>query len=242
MADTKRVTEPLEFHEPMRYYRVVSQFKQTNVFPNGYGLIRFQTRIQVTDPNFSGPVHYFAFSNSVSNALSLPPVKEVGQGTVLDVGRRSFVNYRLLHPSTKRLGMKPTELQSQSTERMRVFQFQLNPHCYVGQEIEYAWEWGQPHLFDTMPGSKEDSSYKCVVPTDELQMQLRFYYSAGGKSVSFDEEPVLSYKSVRTGQKVLLGARGMDSLDYCAFNWVVGRPSPEDQFILSWKNSKKPTT
>ncbi|MFC2077967.1 hypothetical protein ACFLTM_04085 [Candidatus Bipolaricaulota bacterium] len=237
MREDRLEAEAPEIPEPMLYYRVLSQSKETNVFPNGYGLVRFETSIQVTRPEFSGPVHYFAFSNSIAASQLLPTVQEVGQGTVLDAGRRPFVNYRLLHPTSRGFGMKPTELRSQSSGRMRVFQFQVSPRCDVGQEITYAWEWGQPSLFDTSPGAEETSSYRCLVPTDELKAELRFYHPAGGRRVLFEREPALLYRAAQSQEEVVLGARGIELLDYVVFRWLIGVAHPQDQAIASWKNN-----
>ena len=237
MTEDRLEAKAPEIPEPMLYYRVLSQSKQTNVFPNGYGLVRFQTTIRVTRPEFSGPVHYFAFDDSIAESQLLPTVQEIGRGTVLDAGRRPFVNYRLLRPTTRGFSMKATELRSQSSDRMRVFQFQVSPRCDVGQEITYAWEWGQPSLFDTSPGAEETSSYRCLVPTDELQAELRFYHPAGGKRVRFEREPVLRYRAAQSEEEVQLGARGIESLDYVLFRWLIGVAHPQDQVIASWKNN-----
>ena len=118
-----------------------------------------------------------------------------------------------------------------------VFQFQVSPACDVGQEITYAWEWGQPGLFDTSPSAKEASSYTCLVPTDELEGELRFYHPAGGRQVRFQCEPQLRYK--RAKQEIQLRARGIETLDYMLYRWRIGKTSPQDQAIAEWTNDNE---
>lgn len=220
--------------EPMKCYDVISQDKRVLIYPNGYGLVRFKTRILVKRKDFTGPIHYFGLSDSVPPDVAMPPVSVMCKANLLDAGTRAFMNFRLLSPGHLGFAAHAIELASQSTERMRIVQLQIEPSSRIGQEFMYAWEWGFPKLFSTGAGSEESSSFRCMTPVRQLSTEVRFLHPGVDQRVEFEKEPALRIVMSDPCQEAVFEAEGFDTLDYISYRWTLGRAKPKDQYLVTW--------
>ena len=232
--------EVMEFSVPDQTtrYQVLSQEKIATIFPNGYGLVRFRTEIEVLEPDFAGPVHYFGLSKFSPKGKNLGSIKDLCAVPFTRVPEDAFLNYRLLSGPSDQSRMRPTELASQGgeEERIRVVLFEISPPCSPHDKLLYAWEWGFPKLYETAPGKSDDSSFRCIVRFRKLAIELRFAHRDLLAKQEFSSPP--SLKVVRHGESELppLHSEPKDELEYIAYRWELGGADPGDLFYCSWKN------
>lgn len=219
-------------------YEVLSQDKIVTVFPDGYGLVRFRTELQVLEEGFAGIVNYFGLSNSVPKGRELPSVKDLCKVSLTNVPQKAFLNYRLLRSPSAQSRMLPTELasQGQDEERIRAVLFEISPPCSKGDKLLYAWEWGFPGLYRTASGKTDDSSFRCIVRFRKLAVELRFIYRDLTTRQEFSIPPSLTVIRRGEDKAPATPAEPLQKLEYVAYRWDIGEAQPGDQFLCSWKN------
>ena len=212
-------------------YEVLSQSKVVQTYPNGYGLIRFETVLLVTREAFAGPLHYIGLSKKVPANYSLPAIVQLCREKLPAAPDREFMNYMLSRPRNQGFTLTPTELPTQKVKkeesirwslpekRSRAFLFEIAPKCAIGQEIAYSWEWGFPHLFEIGSGKYESSYSECLTPVKQLSLEVRFMRPRVGSHQLFAREPLLKVIRTKAGQEPPVEADGVEHLDYlCLYN------------------------
>jgi len=231
----------MEFSAPDQAtrYQVLSQEKIVKIFPNGYGLVRFRTEIEVLEPDFAGPVHYFGLSKCTPKGKNLGSVKDLCRVPFTRVPEEAFLSYRLLSSPSDQFRMLPTELASQGgeEERIRAVLFEISPACSPGDKLLYAWEWGFPKLYKTGPGENDDSSFRCITRVIKLAIELRFVLRRDLLTKQGFSSPP-SLKVVKHGRRELSpsSSEPRDELEYVVYRWELGGANPGDLFYCSWKN------
>lgn len=228
-------------------YEVLSQTKVVQVYPNGYGLVRFDTVLLVTSPAFAGPLHYIGLSETVPADYSLPAIAQLCSEKLPAAPNRNFMNYTLIRPRYQGFTLTPTELPTQKVKkkesiqwlltegRSRSFLLEIAPKCAVGQEISYSWEWGFPHLFETSSGKHENSCFECLTPVKQLSLEVHFMRPQVGAHQLFAEEPILKVIRAELDQELSLDAEGVEHLDYLCYRWAFAKTKHHDRFKVDWQ-------
>jgi hypothetical protein len=142
--------------------------------------------------------------------------------------------------------MTATELPTQASSRVvregriRSFLFEISPRCRVGQEITYGWEWGFPQLFDTTSGKEESSSFECLIPVNQLSIEIRFMHPGVGRRQQFAREPVLTTTELAAKREAREGlsfeAAPKEDLEFISYRWQFSKARRGDRFIVKWQN------
>lgn len=226
-------------------YEVLSQKKEVYIYPSGYGLVRFETTLLVTDASFAGPLHYVGVDQNVPKEHTLPSVAQMQAVDFDNAPPKPFINYILLKPRHRGFRITPMELPTQRVRgattaqveegRVRAFLFEISPRCVVGQELTYSWEWGFPDLFCMSSGAEESSSYECLSPVRHLEIDLRFLHRNISARQLFHKQPILEIARSGEGKKGLsLEAPPVEELRAISYSWVFGNAQIGDRLVLHW--------
>jgi len=221
--------------ESKKKYEVEFAKKRATVYPNGYGLVRFDYQIRVVEDAFLGPIHYFGLSDSVPAKLVLPPLERLCAGSQLDVGTAPFMNYKLISSDHYSGSMEARELTQQSTTRMCVALLELTPPAPSGAVLQYSWQWGFPHLYLVEPGSADNSGLRCAVSIEQLSMEVEFAEGRFNSTIRFKTEPILTERNDdgNMESRSFVGKKA-DDLGCVRYSWVM-QAREGNQYIITWQ-------
>ncbi|MDD5219802.1 MAG: hypothetical protein PHV11_04450 [Candidatus Bipolaricaulis sp.] len=219
-------------------YHVLEQRKIATVYPDGYGLVEFRTRLRVLHPSFAGPIHYFGLSAAVAPGKVIPSINELTSVPIAVVPHATFLNYRTLPPSSPAKRLYATELGTQAASgdegRVRAVMFEVSPPCDVGDELSYGWEWGFPELFLVESGASDDSSFRCISPVKQLSLELRFVHPSVRTQREFAREPEMVLRRRGAGAGLSLEPERVTDLEYVSFLWHMEDADAGDEFVAVW--------
>lgn len=225
--------------EIARRYSFISVTKRAWVYPSGYGHVRFDAVLKVEDAAFLGAVHYFGLTAAVPADQKLLPVQELCKRKLFAAPQTPFMNYGLVGAHRERFKMAPTELVTQGDpgQRMRAVLFEFSPHCRVGDEIAYAWEWGFLGLYDMTTGARESSAYRCLAPVAELRLEVSFFRPEVGIGKEFAQGPLLRVESPSGTEERGPPERTVEyDIDRTTYRWVADHVRVGYRFAIEWQS------